>query len=184
MKRTAKDFSRKMICEIATAYANTKVQYSYRYFCEEYQISKSVFYKLLERAIVENIVGDATVERMSRKAAFNSAGKAGTGGAIRSNVHYRNLLSRRRTYTLEKEEAISWTEKYANDILDKKTFCMKNHITVRLLDTTILRAVMYNWVTDEIFDMLKQKSLRRKADTETLLFWKELESLRENNCNS
>lgn len=179
--KTAKDFSRNDIYKIATDYANTSAEYSYQYFCREYEISKGTFYTVLEKAVIENIVDSNTVIAMAKKAKSNSENKAGKRCGNRSQKHYEYLIQKRRIYMLGKKESVEWTEKYAQSNLDKLGFCSKNHITRQLLDRTILKATIDNWISDEIFNLLKQKSLKKNSTAKVLEFWEKLESFRQGN---
>lgn len=180
-KKTAKDFSRNVICKIATDYANTNGEYSYRYFCREYGISKGTFYTILEKAVIENIVDFNTVIAMAKKAKKNSENKAGERCGDRSQRHYEYLIQKRKIYVLGKKESIEWTEKYARSNLEKLEFCSKNHITGQLLDRTILKTTIDNWISDEIFNLLKQKSLAKNNTAKVLEFWERLELFRNGN---
>lgn len=182
-KRTAKDFSRYEIWCIATSYANTNSANSHEIFEKEYEISTGTFYTLLEKAVVENIVDNETVLKMEEKARNNSEAKAGSAGAIRSERHYNFLKEKSKQYMLVKQDAISITKKYAESILYKKAFCKANYITEQLLDRTILKAIIDNWISDETVDKLKAKSLRQNNGEYVLKFWEKVEKIRENKKN-
>ena len=67
-KRTARDFSRRLIAKIAIIYAGTDASYSAEYFSREYEISETTFYTLLRKAVIENIVSTDVVNAMKNKA--------------------------------------------------------------------------------------------------------------------
>lgn len=180
-KRTARDFSRKEIWDIATLYAKTVSEYSSEYFSEKYSITRNTFYTLLERAVIENIVNDEIVLDMANKAAYNSKVKAGEAGEMRSRKHYGQLIERRKTYMLSKEDAISITTRYASCEVSKTRFVNNNYITTKLFDRTLYRAVVENWVSDETVQRLQEKSLKNNDQKKVLEFWSRLLYFRNEN---
>lgn len=180
-KRTATNFSRKQIWEIATKYANTNCAYSRDYFSREYDINYSTFYKLLERAVIESIVDEATILRMADKAAHNSDNKAGEGARKRSQKHYEYLILKRKVYILPKKEAINLTTNYANSVLAKPAFLRNNFMDAKLFDRTLYKAILENWVSDEVVEKLKTKSLRYDSSEKVIAFWDQLLKYRNEN---
>ena len=181
MKKTVRNLSRKTIAEIATRYAQTNFLYSHEYFSREYEISKSTFYATLEKAVVENIVDDKIVEQMAQKAAYNSKVKAGEAGKHRSRKHYERLLLKRRQYMPSKEQAIIWTNEYAKFQYHKKDFATKNFITIALLNKVIHKSIVENWITDDVVELLKNKSLSKENSEKVTKFWENIEYLRSEN---
>lgn len=180
-KRTAKQFSRKKIWEIATQYANTESAYSRDYYSREYSISYGTFYSLLERAVIESIVDEETVQKMAKKAGNNAAAKAGEEARQRSEKHYAYLLLKRKVYMFPKVEAVEYTIKYAYSAYDKKSFCKANFIDTKLFDRTVYKVVLENWVSDEVVSKLKEKSLRKNSGENVLAFWEQLLNFRNEN---
>ena len=182
-KRTARDFSRYEIWCIATSYANTNSANYHEELERKYEISSGTFYNLLEKAVVENVVDIETVLKMEEKAKYNSKVKAGVAGEIRSEKHYDCLKKKRKDYMLPKQDAINITKKYAESNLYKKDFCQENHITERLLDRIILKTIIESWITDELVEKLKTKSLRQNSSEAVLKFWEQTKKFRENKKN-
>lgn len=184
MKNTAKDFSRKKIAKIATQYAETNFAYSHDYFSREYNISKGTFYTVLEKAVIENIVDDKIVKMMAQKAAHNSQEKANEAGKQRSAKHYEYLILKRKQYMPPKKQAIMWTIEYAYCKYSKNDFVTKNFITIALLNRVIYKAIVENWVTDEIVKILKEKSLNKDSSEKVITFWEKIEKFRIENKKS
>lgn len=180
-KKTGRQFSRNEVWEIATRYATSK--YSHTDFEVAYQSSRSSFYTVLDRAVIENIVDAETVIAMEERAKYNSEVKAGKPGAIRSEKHYAFLRKKRKEYMLPKEKAIEMTITYAESLYSKKLFCRRIHISERLLDRTLYKAIVDNWVSDEVVNLLKAKSLKLNGDESTIKFWEQLKTYRERNAN-
>lgn len=180
-KKTGRQFSRSEVWEIATRYATSK--YSHTNFEEEYQSSRSSFYTVLDRAAIENIVDAETVTAMEERAKYNAEVKAGIPGAIRSEKHYSYLRKKRKEYMLPKEKAIEMAITYAESLYSKKLFCRRFHITEQLLDRTLYKAIVDNWVSDEVVKQLKAKSLKLNGGESTIKFWEQLKTYRERNAN-
>lgn len=182
-KRTARDFSRKQIWEIANSYANTGYEYSHDYYEREYKISKSTFYTILEKAVIEHIVNLDIVELMCKKAAYNSGVKAGEAGYERSIKHYDYLKKKRAQYRVSKKQAVHLTIKYSESKLLKNEFAKENYISTKMLDIIFKDAIINCWVSDEVVNKLKQKSLRQDSSQRVLNFWFKIENLRRENKN-
>jgi len=177
MAKTARQFSRDEVWEVATKYATSR--YSHTDFEEEYQSNRSSFYTVLDRAVIENIVDSDTVSKMEKKAKYNAEAKAGRPGAGRTEKHYLHLRQKRKEYLLSMEETIKVTMAYAESSDKKKQFCRKYHITEKLLNRTIYKAVIKKWVNDEVVMMLKRKSLSANDSVSTIKFWEQLLAFRE-----
>ena len=180
-RKNTQHYSRKKIHDIATEYANCPLSYSHDYFERTYGISKSMFYHVLERAVIEGIVEDITVTKMQTKASENSEIKAGTAGAIRSKKHYDYLILRRNNYILLAKEAQKLIERYIKTTVSKKEFAKQEYITTALLNKTIYNAIINNWVNDESVEQLKQKSLAKLSNKTVIDFWDSLLSIRQKN---
>lgn len=178
MQRTVKDFSRKELHDLAVRYANSDTEFSHSYYEKEFGVSKETFYNALKKAVVENIVDNATVKKMAKKAAYNSFCKAGTGGRKRSERYYEHLIQKRKIYMLPKKETVDLTTKYSESALTKEEFCMKNYITTSLFDRTLVKATADCWVSDEVFAALREKSLRKSNKPQVIAFWETLERFR------
>ena len=183
-KRTAKEFSRKKVWEIATQYARTLSAYSRDYYSREYGINYSTFYSLLERAVVESIVDEETVRDMAIKAGNNAAGKAGEGARKRSEKHYEYLLLKRNMYMLPKTESIEYSIKYAYSAYDKQRFCEANFIDTKLFDRMLYKAIVESWVSDEVVAKLQAKSLQKDNSEKVLVFWEQLIDFRNGNTKN
>ena len=157
-KRTARDFTRKQIWEIASLYASTESTYSSEYFSHNYEISQNTFYKLID-----------------------SFRKAGEKGENRTKKHYDKLNSKRKEYILPKEKAVEIVTKYANSNYSKEQFAIKNYITKELFSRTIYKAITENWISDEVVEKLKKKSITRYTEELVLDFWKNLIDVRNEN---
>lgn len=180
-KRTARDFSRRLIAKVAVMYAGTDASYSSEYFCREFEITQPTFYKLLEKAVVENIVELEIVEAIKKKSAYNALRKAGKNAEKRSQKHYEHLIQKRKLFVLSKKESIALTKAYISTDLDKQKFCHKEFCTTELLNRTILKSMLENWISDEDVNKLKEKSLKKESTPRAIEFWEKVESYRNAN---
>jgi len=181
-KTTARQLSRSEVWDVATRYAG-QVKYSHTDFEMAYNSSRSNFYAVLDRAVIENIVDTQTVENMEKKAARNAENKAGEAGRRRTKNHYAYLKSKRREFLLPKKDAIHMTEMYARSVYNKKTFCREHYISEQLLNRSIKKAVIENWVAESVVKQLKEKSTNQNPGAQTYKFWDELLMFRENKKN-
>lgn len=164
-KRTAKDFSRREISLIASAYSTGN--YTYHNFIKEYGSTQLTFYAIIDSAITKCIVPDRIVEAIEKIGSTNSFNKVrelssdeevASMAASRCTKANRNRRARRNTYVFPKSEAISLVSKYLASPLPKLEFCKENYMTDRVFDRTLKKAIMEGWVT-----LSDVESLRKKA---------------------
>lgn len=181
MNKTAKDFSRKQIAMIAKQYVESSSAHAHSKICEQQEISNSTFYTILKKAVVENIVDAETVRCMAKKAMDNAEGKIGKHARARSKKYYETLIIERRQYMLSKKSSIELTKAYANSEKSKKQFIASMYVTEALLNRTIYKSIVENWVSNEVVSKLKEKSLSKDNSIKVQEFWKQTETFRKEN---
>lgn len=179
--RSINSFTRKEIWQIAAQYAHFPYVYSHQFFETEYEITESTFYSILNRAVIWNIVDDKIVQLMQQKAVYNSNRRAGRNAAKYSNRHYDRLKAQRTQYMLSRKVSVAITEEYARTDMSKGKFCNFKYMTESLLNRTIKKCIICNWIPDETVELLKKKSMKNGGTVE---FWNELEKIRERNKNN
>ena len=178
---TIKDFSRKRIAMIAKQYAASSSPHAHTKISEEQGISDSTFYTILKKAVVENIVDIETVRLMAQKAMDNSEAKVGRSARKRSFKYYQSLVVKRTEYMLPKNKAIELTKAYADTEKTKAQFIASMYVTEALLNRTILKCIVENWVSDEVVLKLKEKSLGKDSSPKVQEFWEQIETFRSEN---
>lgn len=164
--RTAKDFSRKEIYEIALGYS--KGTYTYHNFIEEFGSSQHTFYTLINWAVVKGIVPNNVVIAIDALAVLNSSDKI---GSISRNVCAKDVAARgqrcnrlrrlkRIQYTFPKNEAIQIIKKYAACDLSKEDFCKQNYMTEAVLSRTLKKAIVQKWIGIKMVEQLRQKAYK------------------------
>lgn len=181
MGKTIKDFSRKRIAMIAKQYAASSSPHAHTKISEEHGISDSTFYNILKKAVVENIVDIETVRLMAQKAMDNSEAKVGRNARKRSFKYYQSLVVKRTEYMLPKNKAIELTKAYADTEKTKAQFIASEYVTEALLNRTILKCIVENWVSDEVVLKLKEKSLGKDSSPKVQEFWEQIETFRSEN---
>ncbi len=181
MGKTVKDFSRKQIAMIAKQYVESSSPHAHTKISEEQGISDSTFYNILKKAVVENVVDMETVRLMAQKAMNNSEAKAGRSARKRSFRYYQGLLVKRMEYIPPKGKAKELTKAYADTEKTKEQFIASMYVTEALLNRTILKCIVENWVSDEVVLKLKEKSLEKDSSSKVQEFWEQVEALRIEN---
>lgn len=164
--RTAKDFSRKEIYEIALLYS--KGTYSYHDFIDEFGSSQSTFYTLINWAVVKGIVPDKVVVQIEAVAVLNSTDQIGSiskdsrAQDVAARGQKCNRLRRldRLNYTFPKSEAIEIIKKYIACDLSKDEFCKQNYMTEAVFGRTLKKAVVKKWIGVKMIDQLREKSYK------------------------
>ena len=166
---------------IAKQYAASSSPHAHTKISEEQGISDSTFYTILKKAVVENIVNMETVRLMAQKAMNNSEAKVGRSARKRSFKYYQNLVFKRKNYMLPKSKAIELTKTYADTEKTKAQFIASMYVTEALLNRTILKCIVENWVPDEVVLKLKEKSLEKDSSPKVQEFWEKIENFRSKN---
>ncbi len=160
----------KFACDIATSYATSEGQYSRRYYTKIYNITSDCFYKLLERAIVRDLVLDEIVDKMRQKAYKNSNTKSmekSGKNTVTSHIHYAKMIGERKWFKFlrdfPKNEKIEITTYFAEHFETSKSECAKKfNISNVSLDKIIENTLIENYVDDEIFSKIRTRSLGKE----------------------
>lgn len=170
MKHTAKDFSRKEIHRIATAYSTGK--YTYIDFLDEYPgCSRSTFYDIISKAVVESIVSDATMEAIEVVAVNNSHDRMeniseqfANDVACRGRKCNSNRRKRResyiKSYIPQKHTAIEWINECIATQGSIIEFCKSHYIPVQLFNRAFKNAIIKYWIRLDVIEQLRQKAYR------------------------
>lgn len=169
--------------EIAEEYANSEPQFARQYFSNRYEITFSCFYKVLEYAVIHNLVEDIIVQKMMNKAISNQnlhRNGAGTSTVIK----YAKMYAKRHKYIAE---AIS--EKELKDLaidfgnspdIPKAEFASMYGVNSRVIDYALERAIKNNIVNDATVDLIEKRSINnaKKGNVEKVKMY--FENLRKN----
>ena len=176
---------RAFVREVAEFYANTDNGISKPYITNYYQITDSCYYKILEYAVIWGVVDDVIVKRMEEKTSYNAQLHSGT--SYRTENKYSELRKLRREYAefpFTKKEAKEITHLFVEEKISKEDLARKFCTTRSKIDKAIYVSIELNWVKDEIYNKIKESSLKVDSSEETVNFFKKLDSLRELNKKS
>jgi len=181
--RQLRDFSRSKIKEIAEEYANTTLEYTCSYFKKTYGMSRGTFYNLIEKAIIESIVDENTAFKICSKSNQNSIMKVGEQAGARADKHYIYLMLRRRQFRFSKKRAKEIASEYSESSLNKKEFCEKNAISIKLFDKTLKTSIVEGYISYKCFERLRDKAIETRKDSqqEVIDFFENLSKERKNN---
>lgn len=157
--------------KIAEEYANWEPQFARTYFCERYQITVSCFYKILEYAIVENLVDDITVQKMIKKAMANqNLHKSGAGYS--SVIKYARMWTKRSKNTDKSTQYKEIAEKMTveeikilardfgdNPDITKADFASAYGVNVKVIDYALEIAIKNNIANDREVEAIKKRSI-------------------------
>ena len=191
-KRSFKDLSKSMttteidnFCKkIAESYAYSESKFAKSYYTECENISESCFYKILERAVILNLVSEKTVNKMERKAEMNQSVHA-QGAGITSKEKYEILRKKRNEYIIflySDEEIIQLAKDFANNPeISKVQFAERYDVSIKVIDTLLKKAITENLIDDETFEKIEERSLRKNQSLRAKEFFKLLHQRRESN---
>lgn len=190
-KRSFKDISRTMstkeldnFCKrIAESYANSDSRFARSYYTEYENISISCFYKVLDRAIMLNLVSEKTVDKMEKKAMANQASHA-EGAGMTSREKYVALRKKRNEYIIflySDEEIRELATDFANHPeVSKKDFSDKYGVSTTVIDVLLKKSITENIIDDETFAKIEKRSLSRDSSIRAKEFFRLLHQRR--NC--
>ena len=176
---------RAFVREVAEFYANTDNGISKPYITNYYQITDSCYYKILEYAVIWGVVDDVIVKRMEEKTSYNAQLHSGT--SYRTENKYSELRKLRREYAefpFTKKEAKEITHLFVEEKISKEDLARKFCTTRSKIDKAIYVSIELNWVKDEIYNKIKESSLKADSSEKTVNFFKELDYLRVSNKES
>lgn len=191
-KRSFRDLSKSMttieidnFCKrIAESYANSEAKFARTYFTEHEDISMSCFYKVLERAVILNLVSEKTVDKMERKAELNQLSHA-KGAGMTTREKYSMLRKKRNEYIIflySDEEIKEIATDFANNRqITKIEFAEKYDVSIKVLDTLLKKAITENIVDDEIFAKIEERSLAKDSSLRSKEFFRLLHERRKSN---
>lgn len=191
-KRSFKDLSKSMtttqidnFCKrIAESYANSETKFARTYYTEHENISISCFYKVLERAVILNLVSEKTVDKMEKKAELNQSTHA-KGAGMTSREKYAMLRKKRNEYIIflySDEEIKKLAMDFANNPeISKTEFAEKYDVSIKVLDTLLKKAITENLIDDETFVKIEERSLAKDSSLRAKKFFDLLHERRKFN---
>lgn len=191
-KRSFKELSRTMtvneindFCKrIAESYANSEAKFARTYYTKHENISEACFYKVLERAVILNLVSEKIVDKMERKAELNQSLHA-KGAGITSKEKYAMLRKKRNEYIIflySDEEIKKLATDFANNSqITKKEFAEKYDVSINIIDTLLKKAITENLIDDETFAKIEKRSLAKDSSLRVREFFELLKERRKAN---
>lgn len=172
--------------KVTTQYANSEPQFARTYFCEIYEITVSCFYKVLEYAVVQNLVDDETVRKMMQKAIQNqNLHKNGAGSS--SIIKYAKMYTKRYKYiaeTMPEEEVRTLARDFGdNPDITKAEFASAYGVSTKVIDYCLKRAIIEKIADDRTLDAIEKRSISnaKVGDVQrTKEFYFALRKMREN----
>ena len=174
---------KKFIKDFAEYYANSDYELNRLYFTDLYNITDSCYFKLLEKAVVWNVVDEKVVEAIEQKTSFHA--RLHSGSAHATKKKYAKLKYQRKLYKkfpFSKKEAINISKKFIQEKgITKEALANDYDVRKRDIDNAIYVACINNWINDSLFNRLKEQSLRSTNDKNAIEFFANLEKDRNQN---
>lgn len=174
------DFCKK----VATEYAKSEAQFARTYFTNANDITVSCFDKVMEYAIVENLVEEVIVIKMMNKAIANQK-LHGSNDGITTRAKYARMYAKRCeniAKTFAKEEIRNIATDFAKSpSMTKRDFAASCGIARKVLELLLERAITENIVEDTIVDAIETRSLMRNPGEDTKAYFASLRTKRETN---
>lgn len=148
--------------KLTEEYANSETQFARTYFTKYYNISVDCYYKVLEHAVVTNLVEDIVVTKMMNKAVANqNLHKNGAGGS--SIAKYARMYDQRCKFIANsftdkeiKRMAIDFGD---NPDINKADLAASYGIARKVLELVLVRAIEENIADDKTVDAIERRSI-------------------------
>lgn len=168
--------------KITEEYAKSEAQFARTYFCEHYNISVSCYYKVLEYAVVTNLVEDVVVSKMMNKAVANqNLHKNGAGGS--SLAKYARMYDGRCKYiamTFPKDEVKRFAEDFAdNPDISKGDIASSYGIVRKVVELLLVRAIEENIADDRTVDAIEKRSIKNASPAKVQMTKEYFDALRK-----
>lgn len=162
---------------IAIQYAESENRFSRSYFIKEENISENCFYKILDEAVIRNLVSEEIVNKMEAKAIANQKNHAKNAGET-SLKHYAELRKKRDEYIIflySDDEIKELAEEFAKRVkISKKDFAKKYDISIKVLDVLLKKAFTENIIDDETCKAIEKRSLSKDSSKRAKDFFEQL----------
>lgn len=169
--------------KIATKYAKSDGEYSGSYFMKTENISRDCFYKILDEAIIRNLVSNDLVDKMEMKAVSNQRNHAENAGET-SKKHYAMLRKKRNEYIIclySDIEIKALAEDFAESTSEtKEDFAKRYDISICVLDVLLKKAFTQNIADDNTCKKIEKRSLAKDSSKRTQQFFEQLWQRRKN----
>lgn len=173
--------------KLTEEYANSEAQFARSYFTEHYNISETCYYKVLEHAVVTNLVEDVVVIKMMNKAVENQdLHKRGAGGS--SIAKYAKLYDQRCKFIAnsftDKEIEKMAIEFGDNPDISKADLAASYGIARKVLELVLIRAIEENIADNKTVNAIERRSTKNansKDINKTKYYFESLRRKREAN---
>lgn len=156
---------REYVGKIATRYSEIPDVQAEKFFCKEYNITKSCYHRILEYAVITGSVSNNTVDKMENKACLNA--RAHSGKDNRVQEHYVQLRKERiefRKYPFfkrdEKDIATFYAQGQGSAEIAKSYGCTVKQIKLVLYKVCTTKGI----ISDQLFKMIKNRSLEEAEE--------------------
>lgn len=168
--------------KITEEYATSEAKFARSYYTKQYEISDSCYYKIIEYAIVTNLVNDLIVSKTMNKAINNQKAHSINAGCS-TRVKYSKMYTKRCEYiasSYSTEEIKQIAISYANTPgVSKNDLATSYGITRKVFELLLIRAIVENIVENNIVDAMEKRSKQNTTNQDTKEVDKFFEELRE-----
>ncbi len=170
--------------EIAEQYADRENNdISKKELAEMYEMTPNLIGQLLDYAVVNRLVNEATVRRMEDRAVNNQKRHSPDGKAKTAKEHYRQLRKKRiemEVFSISEEEIVEIAKRFANERdKTKGDFALEYQLDKMAIDVIFKKAITENICDDETFEKIKKRSLEHNSDPVAVEFFNQLHARRE-----
>ena len=183
-QKTFEEFNR-YAKRITEDYATSENHFSRSYFCRTYDISSSCFYKLMEYAVVTDLVSDSITAKMMNKAIANQQNHDKRAGGT-SQQKYVDMY-RKRCEFIANQKSMEIVEDFAIMFAcypsdTKEELASEFGISKKVADLLLVRAIVENIADDDIVERIEKRSIAGSVDKNyTREFFSKLKKQREDN---
>lgn len=182
-KSMSYDEFNKFCKKLTEEYAGSEAQFARTYFTEHYNISADCYYKVLEHAVVTNLVEDVVVVRMMNKALNNQVANNASAGAT-TRAKYARMYSKRYEFIVhsfsENEIKRFATDFGDNPDISKDDFAATYGVNRKVIELLLVRAIEENIADNRAVDAIELRSINNAKPGQEEIVKSSFAKLRKN----
>ena len=163
LKSVGEERYKELCIKLITEYATTDPRHAESDLCEKYKIKPSCYRAMKDDGIANNWVSDDIVDKVMNKAIANQklhAPKAGKT-SVNKTLRMYKVRSEKKQAKSEEEKVKNFAEIFAeNDGVSKADLAEAAGYTVKEADQLILKAIIENFVSDDIVKLIEKRSIK------------------------
>lgn len=173
-----------LAAEIAEQYADKEnYDITKKELAEMFEMTPNLVGKLLDYAVINRLVNEATVKRMEDRSVHNQKSHSPDKKAKTAKEHYSSLRRKRiemEVFGVSEEKIAEIATRFANERdKTKGDFALEYQLDKVAIDVILKKAITENICDDATFEKIEKRSLENNNNPKALVFFQQLHERRK-----